>query len=96
MRFVMNILDYLGKYQDGVLIMLSIKYDDIYYDATYFYNKDHLVLTVCEELENTLGHPISDDDGYVDLIKTIISKSVPYEEIYNRLDDFVPNENSPI
>jgi len=93
MRFSVSILDYLGKYQDGVLVLLTIKYNDVYYDATYYYNKEHLLLTINENFEIELGHLITDDSDYVELIRYIITKVVPYDEIFNRLDEYVPKEN---
>jgi hypothetical protein len=86
-KFKVSILEYLGKLDIGVMSLVSIVYNDKYYEATYFYTDERLVLTVQEELEIDLGHRISDDENYADLIREIISKVVPYGEIYGRLDE---------
>ena len=39
-KFQVSILEYLGKLENGVLILLSIVYDDAYYEATYFYTSE--------------------------------------------------------
>lgn len=86
-KFQISILEYLGKLEDGVMTLLSIVYDGIYYEATYFYTSEDLVLTVPEELEEALGHKITEDESYPDLLRGIIRKVVPYSEIYSRIDD---------
>lgn len=97
-KFQVSILEYLGKLEDGVMVLLSIVYNSIYYEATYFYTSEDIVLTVPEELEEALGHKITEDDKYPDLLMTIIKKVVPYKEIYGRIDDidftrWIPTEN---
>jgi hypothetical protein len=86
-KFKISILEYLGKLDIGVLALISIVYDNKYYEATYFYTGEQLVLTVQEELEEELGHKISKDSEYTNLIRNIINKVVPYDEVYNRLDE---------
>ena len=86
-KFQVSILEYLGRLETGILVLVSITYDFKYYEATYFYTDEQLVLTASEDLENILGHKIIDDDGYVDLIKDIIKKVVPYNEMWSRIDD---------
>ena len=97
-KFQVSILEYLGKLEDGVMVLLSIVYDGIYYEATYFYTSEQIVLTVDEELEKALGYKIIEDESYADLIKGIIKKVVPFSEIYGRVDDidftrWIPTEN---
>lgn len=86
-KFQVSVLEYLGKLESGVLVLVSIIYNNNYYEATYFYTTDQLVLTITEELEYILGHKIIDDDEYSTIIKSIIKKVVPFDEIYNRIDD---------
>jgi hypothetical protein len=86
-KFHISVLEYLGKIENGILVLLSIVYNNEYYEATYFYTDEQLVLTVPEELEEVLGHKIIDDPNYVDIIKAIIKKVVPYSEMWGRLDE---------
>lgn len=86
-RFKVSILDYLGKYEGGVMVLLSIIFESKYYEATYFYTSEHLVFTVPEDLEEALGCKIHEVPEYKELVKYIIGKVIPYSEIYNRLDD---------
>jgi hypothetical protein len=67
--------------------LVSIIYDKKYYEGTFFYNKEDIVLTISEELESKIGHPIVDDAEYAEILKSILKRIVPYSEIYNRLDN---------
>ena len=35
-KFKISILEYLGKLEQGVLVLLSIVYNNQYYEATFF------------------------------------------------------------
>ena len=87
MKFSISILDYLGKLENGVVVLVAITFQEKYFEATYFYTEKDLVLTIPEELEELLGHPIQEDPDYADVIKEIIKRVVPYTEIYGRIDD---------
>ncbi len=86
-KFQVSILEYLGKLESGIMVLLSITYNNNYYECTYFYTDKDIVLTATQELEEEIGHKITEDDNYKDLIKSIIKMVVPYKEIYGRLDD---------
>ena len=86
-KITADIVDYLGKYENGVLVLLSINYNDKFSEGTIYYSNNILVLTVDEYIENDLGTPIELWTGYRDLIISILKRVVPYNEIINRLDD---------
>jgi hypothetical protein len=86
-KFKVSILDYLGKIEQGVLVLISIVHQEEYYEATFFYTAEQMVLTISEDLESKLGYPISHDPEYNKLMGEIIKRVIPYEEIYNRIDD---------
>lgn len=85
-KFQISILEYLGKIEDGILVLISIVYKGEYYESTYFYTSEHIVLTVPEELENELGHKITEDEEYPNIIRSVIKKVVPYQEMFKRID----------
>lgn len=88
-----DILDYIGKMNDGVIALISLVYHDNYYEGTFYYNMKNIVaLTVDRELESKLGCVIEDWPGYTELVLQIIKRVVPIEEIINRLDDFDINK----
>jgi hypothetical protein len=81
-----DIIDYLGKYDNGVMALLSINYNNNFTEGTLYYSNVMLALTVDESIEREIGQ-IELWDGYKDLIISILEKVVPYDEIINRLDE---------
>jgi len=82
-----DIIEYLGKIEDGVLVILSLNYEDEYYEATFYYKNQFVTLTVDETLEEILGCSIENWKGYNKLVLEIVEKLVPYNEIINTLDE---------
>jgi len=84
-KFDVSILEYLGKVDGGVLTLISIVYESKYYESTFFYNQTDILLTISEDLELEVGdikrHPL-----YKDLLKDILRKVVPFEQMYDSID----------
>jgi hypothetical protein len=87
-----DVLEYLGKHDGGVISMLSLCYNDVYYEATFYYTKDLLILTPDEKLEKELGCTIEEWSGYDKLMLHILSRVVPYNEVINIVDEFDPEK----
>jgi hypothetical protein len=87
-----DILDYLGKYENGVLVLLTIGYKGEFTEGTIYYSDQMLALTVDESIEQDLGMKIEFWSGYRDLLILILRKVVPYSEIINRLDEIDVNK----
>ncbi len=85
MRFSVSILEYLGKIKDGILVLISIIYDNKYYEATFYYDRKDILLTISKELEDVLGHKIIEDIDYTNVLKDILSKISPYNEIVKKV-----------
>lgn len=85
-----DIIDYLGKHENGILVLISLGYEEEYYEGTFYYRDSLLVLTVEERLESKIGCLIEDWSGYQKLMFDILSRVVPYEEMIMRSDDFKP------
>jgi hypothetical protein len=80
-----DIIEYLGKFEDGVLALISLNYENEYYDATFFYKEDFVTLTIDEKLEEIIGE-VEEWPGYNNLVLELMKKVVPYDEIITRLD----------
>jgi hypothetical protein len=80
-----DIIEYLGKFEDGVLALISLNYENEYYDATFFYKEDFVTLTIDEKLEEIIGE-IEEWSGYDNIVLELMKRVVPYEEIITRLD----------
>jgi hypothetical protein len=85
-----DILDYIGKHEDGILVLLSIGHEEEYYEASFYYRENFVVLTVQENLEEKLNSKIEDWEGYESLMYQIVTKVVPFKEMINRIDEFNP------
>lgn len=81
-----DIVDYMGKYENGVLVLLSINCDGSFSEGTVFYTEDNLVLTVDQSVEDKVG-PIEEWSGYKDLLESIFKKLIPCSEISSRIDE---------
>lgn len=81
-----DIIEYLGKFEDGVLVLISLNYDDNYYDTTFYYKDNFVTLTIDDDLEEILGQ-IELWSGYNNLVLDIMKKVIPSDEILGRLDE---------
>jgi hypothetical protein len=80
-----SIVEYLGKLDIGVLVLISLVYRQTYFEGTFFYTDKDVVLTISEELEEIIGD-IKLHHSYQSIVKELIKKVVPYQEIYDRID----------
>lgn len=86
MTISFSVLEYLGTIADGVLVLLSVVCDNVYSEATLFYNKTEFLVTISEELEAQLQKKLEDLPEYKKIIVDLQSKVVPFEQIVNRID----------
>jgi hypothetical protein len=84
--FELSIIDYLGKVDGGLLILIGITYEKKYYEATFFYNETEILFTISDELEKEIGD-IKKHPAYADILKDILRKIVPFNEMYDRSDE---------
>ena len=87
MEIKIDIVDYMGKMDGGILVLLSVNCDDSFSEGTIFYTPDNLVITVSEEVENKIGSNIELWDGYQDLLTNTLKKLIPCEELLTRMDE---------
>lgn len=80
---IVDIIDYIGKYEDGIYVSISLKFQDKYYDGIFFYKKELVALTVDDKLEEIMGCLIEDHEEYKDTIINILKDILPYEEAIN-------------
>jgi len=84
--FDLSVLEYLGKLEDGVLVIISIMYKGQYFEGTFFYTKNDFVFTISEELESLVGD-VKKHPDYLELVRRLLRITVPYDEIFNNLDE---------
>jgi len=82
-----SILDYIGKYNNGIVVSIGLTYEQIYYDGHIWYSDKNIILDISEEFEKKLGYSIEEYPNYIQLIEDILNKLVPYSEMINKLDE---------
>jgi hypothetical protein len=87
MEIKIDIVDYMGKMDGGILVLLSVNCDGSFSEGTIFYTTDNLALTVSEEIEKKIGTKIELWSGYKDLIESVLKKLIPCQELLTRMDD---------
>jgi hypothetical protein len=83
-----SIIDYIGKMEDGVALLLSVNIFDQFYEIAYWFNRDGKVRIVPEEkMLNKLGvESIYDYEGLEDLVY-ILHTNIP--NVDKILDEFI-------
>jgi len=85
-KFDVSIIEYLGKVDGGVLVLIGIVYQNTYYEATFFYNETDILLTISEDLEQITGD-IKQHPEYTNILRDILKRVVPFAEMFDRIDD---------
>jgi hypothetical protein len=80
-----SILEYLGKVEDGVLVLIGVVHNKIYYEATFFYTSTSMIFTISEELEEVIGD-ITKHAEYTLILTELIKKVVPYNEMIDNIN----------
>jgi len=83
--FGVSIIEYLGKVDGGILVLIGIVYEDVYYESTFFYDKENILLTISEEMEEKVG-VITEHPNYPDLLRSILKQLVPFDELIDSID----------
>jgi len=84
-----SVVDYMGRLEFGVAVILSIKIGDETTEALYWYDNENRVLTLNEESMVIFGcSEIEDYEHYNYMMETILNMVVPFGEIYGDLKDF--------
>ena len=81
-----GINNYLGLYENGVMALLSINYNDDYYEGTYWYNLEGDVITIDERLCEFFPE-INDDKEYDSIIEHLKNKRLDYNDALNELKE---------
>ena len=86
MVFEPSILDYVGKFNDGIIVSVGLVYDKKYYDSFFYYTKDKMIINVSPELEKVIGCHIEEHSDYLPLLLKIIKSTEPFESVFDKLE----------
>lgn len=81
-----DIVEYLGKFDNAIFVKLLISSEDKFWDAIFYYKENLITLTVDKDLEKELDCKIEEWESYSDLVYLIIDKLPPYETLLNQVD----------
>ena len=86
MKITASIIDYIGKYEGGILTSIGLMFESQFYDAIFYYTSDKMIITIDQKLIDKIGE-IEEHEDYLELMKFIINKVEPYEDIIQTLDE---------
>lgn len=88
MELTFDIIEYMGKVDDGVFVLLNLNVDGKdFYDAIFYYKENTVALTVDEKFEELIGSQIEDFKNYNELMAAIIKRVLPYRDAINIVND---------
>jgi hypothetical protein len=81
MEISFSVIDYIGKIEDGVAVLLSMKVDDLLYELAYWFNKEGgYTLTADKYFLNDFNLVELKDFKGFEQLKYLIDKSLPTKE----------------
>lgn len=92
MEITASILDYIGKYEGGILVSVGLMYKDKYYNSIFYYTSDEMIINVEESMTKDMGCEIEMHNDYLELLKSILGQCEPFNEIINSLGEIKTND----
>ena len=93
MEITASILDYLGKYENGILVSVGLMYKEKFYNSIFYYTENQMIINVEEKMTQDMGYEIEQHKDYLQLLKSIIEKCEPFEEVIEQLDEIKTHDN---
>jgi hypothetical protein len=87
MKITPSVIDYLGKYESGIVVLIGLMYLDNYYEGIFYYTNDRMIITIDDSLKSLIGE-IELHEDFFPLMEKIINIVQPYERIINDLNDY--------
>ena len=91
MEITASILDYIGKYEGGILVSVGLMLNENFYNAMFYYTSDEMIINVEESMTKDMGCEIEFHKDYLELLKSILSQCEPFENIINQLEEIKTN-----
>lgn len=92
MEITASIIDYLGKYEDGILVSVGLMYKSEFFNSIFYYTGDQMVINVEEKMIQKMDHFIEEHPEYYTLMEDIINKVEPYELLITQLEEIKIND----
>lgn len=88
-----SVLDYLGKFEGGILVSVGLMVESTFYNGIFYYTTDKMIITVDDNFRESFGN-IEELESYLPLMESIINMVEPYENIIDDLKDYESDWNS--
>ncbi len=86
-----SIIDYVGRFENGIFVKVGLMWKDKFYDGMFYYTNKDMILTVDESMVVDMGNYIEKHPEYLNLLKSIINMIDPYESVFDNLDEIEPS-----
>ena len=96
MEITASIIDYLGKYEGGILVSVGLMYKEEFFNSIFYYTDDKMIINVDDKMIQKMDHFIEEHPEYYTLMEDIINKVEPYESIINKIEDISADENNTL
>lgn len=83
---VISILDFLGRYNEGVLCVIGLTWPDLHGESVLYYKKDELMFIPSTEITDVTG-PIENFPWYGELIEKSLSLCPQFEDICHHVQE---------
>lgn len=93
MEITASILDYLGKYEGGILVSVGLMYNQKFYNSIFYYTSNKMIINVEEKMTQDMNCEIEEHKDYLSLLKSIISMCDPHENLINQLEEIKTIDN---
>lgn len=93
MEITASILDYLGKYEGGILVSVGLMYNQKFYNSIFYYTSNQMIINVEEKMTQDMKCEIEEHKDYLGLLKSIISMCDPHEDLINQLEEIKTIDN---
>jgi hypothetical protein len=93
MEITASILDYLGKYEGGILVSVGLMYNQKFYNSIFYYTSNQMIINVEEKMTQDMKYEIEEHKDYLLLLKSIISMCDPHENLINQLEEIKTIDN---
>lgn len=94
MEITTSVIDYLGKYEGGILVSVGLMYKEEFFNSIFYYTEDKMIINVDEKIIEKIGCYIEEHPEYYTLMEDLINKVDPYETIIDKIEDISDENNT--
>jgi len=86
MDITASVIDYIGKYEGGIMVSVGLMLEGVYYDAMFYYTDKQMIINIDEEMKKIIGD-IENHKDYYTLMEFMINSVTTYEDMIETLSE---------